>query len=82
MIRDSRFKVPVGVNPLSFWKPSIAELDREIENLLFETRVRREVVSTTAGVLLQHAAARRRASLTTPQRPTHDPRPVVHGRVP
>ncbi|MCY4563878.1 MAG: integrating conjugative element protein, partial [Gammaproteobacteria bacterium] len=61
---------------------SIAELDREIENLLFETRVRREVVSTTAGVLLQHAAVRRRASLTTPQQSTHDPRPVIHGRVP
>ena len=30
---------------------SIAELDREIESLLFETRVRREIVSETAGML-------------------------------
>lgn len=61
---------------------SITELDREIENLLFETRVRREVVSETVGVLLRRAAARRQASLNTPTvRPT-DPRPLIHGRVP
>ena len=61
---------------------SIAELDREIENLLFETRVRREVVSETAGVLLQRAAARRQASLKTPELRTRDTRPLIHGRVP
>ena len=61
---------------------SIAELDREIENLLFETRVRREVVSETAGVLLQRAAARRQASLKTPELRMRDPRPLIHGRVP
>jgi len=61
---------------------SIVELDKEIENLLFETRVRREVVSDTVATLLQRAAARRQASLNTPRVPTIDPRPLTHGRVP
>lgn len=61
---------------------SIAELDKEIENLLFETRVRKEVVSDTVSLLLQRAAARRQASLNTPAVPTLDPRPLRNGRVP
>jgi hypothetical protein len=52
---------------------SIAELDKEIENLLFETRVRKEVVSDTRALLLTGAA--RQASLNTPRcaddRPGH-----------
>jgi integrating conjugative element protein (TIGR03755 family) len=61
---------------------SIAELDKEIENLLFETRVHKEVVSDTITTLLQRAAARRQASLNTPRVPTIDPRPLNHGRIP
>jgi len=61
---------------------SIAELDKEIENLLFETRVRKEVVSDTVSMLLQRAAARRQSSLNTPTVPTIDPRPLSNGRVP
>jgi integrating conjugative element protein (TIGR03755 family) len=61
---------------------SIEELDKEIENLLFETRVRRELVSDTVATLLQRAAARRQASLNIPRVPTIDPRPLTHGRVP
>ncbi len=60
---------------------SIAELDKEIENLLFETRVRKEVVSDTIATLLQRAAARRQSSLKTPEVPTIDPRPLSNGRV-
>jgi len=60
---------------------SIAELDREIDNLLFETRVRREVVSDTVVTLLQRAAARRQASLNVPSVPIIDPRPIKNGRV-
>ena len=60
---------------------SIAELDREIDNLLFETRVRREVVSETVVTLLQRAAARRQASLNIPSVPTIDPQPLKDGRV-
>ena len=61
---------------------AIAELDREIETLLFETRVRREIVSDTVAVLLQRDAARRQASLSIPEAPPLDPRPLRDGRVP
>ena len=60
---------------------AIAELDREIENLLFETRVRKEIVSGTVTTLLERAAARRQGSLTAPEVPTLDPRPLGDGRV-
>lgn len=60
---------------------SIAELDKEIENLLFETRVRKEVVSDTVSTLLERAAARRQSSLTVPEVPTLDPNPLRGGRV-
>lgn len=60
---------------------SIAELDKEIENLLFETRVRKEVVSDTVTTLLQRAAAKRQSSLMVPDVPTLDPNPLRGGRV-
>ena len=60
---------------------AVAELDREIDNLLFETRVRREVVSDTVATLLARAAARRQASLEIPGVPTVDPQPLRNGRV-
>lgn len=60
---------------------AITELDKEIESLLFETRVRREVVSDTVTVLLQRAAARRQAALNVPQGEPIDPRPLSNGRV-
>lgn len=60
---------------------SIAELDRDIENLLFETRVRKEVVSDTVALLLQRSAAKRQSSLTVPEVPPLDPRPLRGGRV-
>ncbi|MFV0277191.1 MAG: integrating conjugative element protein [Parahaliea sp.] len=60
---------------------SIAELDKEIENLLFETRVRREVVSDTVATLLERAAAKRQSSLTVPEVPILDPNPLRGGRV-
>ncbi|MCC7412112.1 MAG: integrating conjugative element protein [Gammaproteobacteria bacterium] len=60
---------------------ALAELDKEIESLLFETRVRREVVSDTVTVLLQRAAARRQAALNVPQAEPIDPRPLSNGRV-
>lgn len=60
---------------------SIAELDTEINNLLFETRVRKEVVSDTVSTLLERAAARRQSALTVPQVPPLDPQPLRGGRV-
>ena len=52
---------------------SIAELDKEIENLLFETRVRKEVVSDTVTLLLngQRRDGRRRS--TAPACPRSTP---------
>ena len=60
---------------------SIAELDKEIENLLFETRVRKEVVSDTVALLLKRSAAKRQSSLMVPEEPTLDPNPLRGGRV-
>jgi len=60
---------------------TIQELDQEIDNLLFETRVRREVVSNTVVTLLERAAARRQASLNIPSVPTIDPKPLKGSRV-
>lgn len=60
---------------------AIAELDKGIESLLFETRVRREVVSDTVIVLLERVAARRRASMNVSEGGPIDPRPLSNGRV-
>jgi integrating conjugative element protein (TIGR03755 family) len=60
---------------------AIAELDKEIDNLLFETRVRREVVSDTVTVLLERETARRQASLNVPEVSPIDPKPLSNGRV-
>ena len=60
---------------------AIAELDREIESLLFETRVRREVVSETVVILLRRAAARRQAALNVRQASPLDPKPLKGSRV-
>ena len=60
---------------------AIAELDREIESLLFETRVRREVVSNTVAILLRRAAVRRQSALNIPQVSPLDPKPLKDGRV-
>lgn len=60
---------------------AITELDKEIENLLFETRVRREVVSDTVTVLLERSAARKQASLDTPTVDPVDPQPLDRSRV-
>jgi integrating conjugative element protein (TIGR03755 family) len=60
---------------------AMAELEREIENLLFETRVRREMVSETVGVLLDWDATRREASRRRPAVPIEDLRPLEQGRV-
>ena len=60
---------------------SIAELDKEVDTLLFETRVRKEVVSDTVTVLLQRAAARRQASLNVPPASPVDPKPLKDSRV-
>ena len=60
----------------------LAELDQEIENLLFETRVRREVVSTTAAMILRQESLRRREALVAPSLPgIRNPYPLKGGAV-
>ncbi len=60
-------------------QPFLAELDQEIDNLLFETRVRKEIASRTAELLLEDEGSRRAASrgLVPPQ----DPKPLDEGSV-
>ena len=60
---------------------AITELDKEIENLLFETRARKEVVSNTVAILLQRAAVKRQSSLSMPEVRPLDPNPLRQGRV-
>ena len=60
---------------------AIVELDKEIENLLFESRVRKEIVSNTVALLLARAAAKRHSALSLPTVKPLDPNPVRHGRV-
>jgi hypothetical protein len=54
----------------------LAELDREIDNLLFDTRVRKAVVSDTVGTLLRVHRDRNRESLAIPVMPYVDPNPL------
>jgi integrating conjugative element protein (TIGR03755 family) len=54
----------------------LAELDREIENLLFDTRVRKEVVSDTVAMLLRVYQDRNRESLGIPVMPAIDSHPI------
>ncbi len=60
---------------------AVAELDKEIENLLFETRARREIVSDTVAVLLRRAAMQRQSSTGVPRVSPGDPNPLRNGRV-
>jgi integrating conjugative element protein (TIGR03755 family) len=61
---------------------SIAELDREIEDLVFEARVRREVISDTAQAVLKREEARRARAAGPTEVPAIDPRTVRGGAVP
>ncbi len=60
---------------------AIGELEHEIDNLLFETRVRREVVSATAAVVLERETWRQRRSIPQPITPPTDTHPLEAGRV-
>lgn len=59
----------------------IAALNRYIDDLLFETRVRREVVSETSQALLQTYSATRSLSTATGTRRAADPSVMTDGRV-
>ncbi len=60
-------------------QPFLAEIEREIDNLMFETRVRKEISSRTAELLLRDEGARRADSRGLV--PPRDPRRLDEGSV-
>jgi integrating conjugative element protein (TIGR03755 family) len=60
-------------------QPFLAELEREIDNLLFETRVRKEIASRTAELLLRDEGVKRADSRGLV--PTRDRKPLDEGSV-
>lgn len=62
-------------------RAKVDEINRYIDDLLFETRVRREVVSNTATALIDSYRANRAASMSTGTKARVDPNPLIDGRV-
>lgn len=62
-------------------RESAVQMEKEIDNLLYEHRVRKEVVSNTAGVILAREEARRRAALVSPVAPRRDPDTLQDGGI-
>jgi integrating conjugative element protein (TIGR03755 family) len=60
---------------------AVTELDRAIEDLLFETRVRQEIVSGTVREVLNYDSARKRRALQAGGVAPIDPHPLVGGAV-
>lgn len=57
------------------------ELNKAIDSLMYEARVRRELVSTSAGTLLQTYQAARSSSAAIPSTQPADTRPLTNGKV-
>lgn len=77
-----------GGVPEAAWEPAqkelrerVEQLNRHMDDLLFETRVRREVVSTTARELIDSFRADRARSADTRRQDRTDSRPLEDGRV-
>ncbi|MDX1252287.1 MAG: integrating conjugative element protein [Gammaproteobacteria bacterium] len=60
---------------------AVTELDRAIEDLLFESRVRQEIVSGTVREVLNYDSARKRRALQAGGVAPVDPHPLVGGAV-
>ena len=60
---------------------AIQAIDAEIERVLFETRIRKELTSNTVLTLLRYSSARRNASLRVTEQKTVDPSPLQDGKV-
>ena len=60
---------------------SIAEIQREIDNFLYETEVRQKLVSRTAKLVLEREETRRLSSMTRPATRDQDPQPLRGGKV-
>lgn len=59
----------------------ITQLNRCIDDLMFEVHTRKELVSSTATTLLDAYQRSRATSLASPVAPARDPRPFTNGRV-
>lgn len=77
-----------GGVPEAAWEPAqkelrerVEQLNRHMDDLLFETRVRREVVSSTARELIETFRADRARSAETRRQDRTDTRPLEDGRV-
>jgi len=57
------------------------DLNKAIDSLMYEARVRRELVSTSAGTLLQTYQAARSSSAAIPSTRPADTRPLTNGKV-
>ncbi len=62
-------------------KRRVANLNRYIDDLMFESRVRREIVSNTSAMLLQAYQASRATSIGVGAHGPADNSPVIDGRV-
>lgn len=70
--------VPVAQNEA---RKKVEELNRYIDDLMFESRVRKEIVSNTASALLDAYRSTRSQSTTNGTQSLADPRPLTDGRV-
>lgn len=59
----------------------IAEINKSIESLMFEARVRKELISSSASTLLQTYQAARASSAALPPTKPIDTRPLENGKV-
>ena len=60
---------------------AVGEIEREIDNLMFERQVRQGLVSQTAAILLRHDSQNLTESFGQPRRPATDPYPIRNGAV-
>lgn len=77
-----------GGVPEAGWEPAqkelrerVDQLNRHMDDLLFETRVRREIVSATAREVIEAYRVDKATSAATQQQQRTDGRPLVDGRV-
>ncbi len=62
-------------------RKKIEELNRHIDDLMFESRVRKEIVSNTAEAVLDSYRSTRSLSTAAGAQSTLDPKPLANGRV-
>jgi integrating conjugative element protein (TIGR03755 family) len=68
-------------NVIAVVDAKLDDLNKAIDSLMYEARVRRELVSTSAGTLLQTYQAARSSSAAIPSTRPADTRPLTNGKV-